>query len=301
MSRTTADALVISATGPDAGWTTGRQRLELMVRLPSGDLVKSSPEPKVEVERWIVKGMTVPVAFDPSRPWDCEVLTERITPLAQRLAEHDWTLCDLEEVTVRVRLAEFDYETGCEPNDPARAQEEARLREWQEQRHAQRPQGAVVEADGRLRGTADLISHEIKPSSRRGSKDRAGWTGKRLYRVWLFGHDPYPVLDEADFAHDGADRITSGRPRLRGGDVPVTVDPVDRGDVAFLWVEHTRPEADRGAKIIRQALENHRDGILDGRSMRYLYKNMPEDMRPAFVEQLQAAGIDVSPIARLRD
>lgn len=244
MGRVELDGFVISAEGPDAGWTTGRQQLELMVRLPGGEtLVLVSP--KVEIERWIVPGMVVPLSIDPAEPRRCDVLTDRIPPLSQRLADDDWTLCDLEEVGVLVKLAMF--EVGLATFDGGRAELEKRLREDKQRRLAARPDGEQVEPDGRLRGTADLVAYESRPSSHTNNTNSVrplGWDGQRIYRVWPFGRDPYAVRDEVHLPGSSSDR---DRALLAEGGVPITVNPDRHDDVEFLWAEWEAHRARREA------------------------------------------------------
>lgn len=243
--------LVMNARGPDKGFRTGKQKVSVALTLPDGDIVVIDDEPKAEIEQWIVRGMTVPVAVDGPNPTRGEVLMDRIAPLSQRMTSRDWALCRLENVRALIALNVFDRAQMNLNVAPQEAAANRELAQWLllsavQIKLAARAAEPVAGPDGRLRGTADLISNEAKPSSRSGSAgspDTAGWKGKRLYRAWLYGHDPYPVMDEAKFKPSRGGHQAS----LEGGDVPISVNPTDPTDVEFLWDEHdydpkARPE-----------------------------------------------------------
>ena len=289
MATLRTEAFVLEARGPDAGWTTGRQHLSMATRLPSGLLVETQDDPKAKVEQWIVAGMTVPISVDPRKPGRCEVATDAIPPLSRRLADRDWTLCDLEEVRIRERLTRFDLEHGADA--PERAAYARELMEWKRQKQAERARRAVTDGDGRLRGTADLISYEVKPSSRSASTDTAGWSGRRLIRVWPDGASPYAILDKVDFAAESRNR---GRALLEGGDVPVTIDPADPADVHFLWDEAKDPDLSRGERVIELVLAAVEAGTITQAQLDQGYTDTSAPLRATYLERVQARGLDVS-------
>lgn len=236
------ETLVLQAGGPAWRLSPWRKtRAELAYRDAAGALHRVEVHQHIPEERWIVPGMRVAAEVDGGR---AEVLIDEITPLQERIAACDPPLCDLETIgreleIVRREIAHAHLERpllGIEQDvvDAYDDFEDADHAQRLEQRVAARPAQPVVDAEGRLRGTADFVSRTIPPKSN--VHQRPAYRGRRLYRVWLYGSGPYPVLDNVHF---DAHRRKRDKALLAWGDVPVSVSPSDRNDVRFHWDEYT--------------------------------------------------------------
>lgn len=241
MSRTEMQGIVTMAEGPDGGWGTGNQVIYLAVKLPDGRTFHVLDRTaKAPIEQWVLRGMTVAVELKSRNPNKCDVLMDRIPPLSQRIARGDWAMCNLESVHALVLLTEFDIRETARGTDPAALKPLRDLAQWMvleaaRLKQAKRPAAPVTDPDGRLRGTADLVSCESKPGSLRGNSGaiQPSWRARRLIRIWPYGHAPYVIMDEAKLKDD-----KTARGYLPGGSVPVSIDPADPEDVRYLWDEH---------------------------------------------------------------
>lgn len=295
MGRIEVDAFVLAATGPDAGWTTGRQQLALAVRLPDGRLVVVDDDPKATHEQWIVRGMTVPVSIDPGKPKKCDVLVERIAPLSQRMAARDRALTALEEVAAEVRAVRAQADMGSSEVAAAMMGVAAGFADRDlalaQERLAARPQAPQLDAEGRLRGTADLIAYEQKPSSRAAAQnDNAGWKAARLVRIWLFGHQPYVVKDEVEISPRHHAEAT-----LAGGGVPVSAPADGSTDVRYLLDERTVSAAPAAPPPLAVEAQLTAAAVTDAQAsvVKASLDAVPPAMRPVVAEQLRASGLHV--------
>lgn len=244
--RLRIDAYVVEADAPAPRQLIPmRPTIVVVYRAADGRLLSARDTRRLPEERWIVRGMTIPVLIDPAKPHRAEVLVDEIPPLDQRVAACDPTLCRLEEVARHVygALNEMGVHEGLDLADEDGREIDA-MRKRMLEIHtggveadhaaaaAARPQAPEHGTDGRLRGTADLVSSTMRP--RDGSSETVvyTWRGKRIVRVWLYGHEPYPIVEEVKFD------VRDPRTRLAYGRVPVSVSPTDRTDVRYLWDEY---------------------------------------------------------------
>jgi hypothetical protein len=240
------DAYVIGAQAPRAlnvGHFVGHP-VHVVYRDASGRLVMAKADKELEEEQWIVAGMTVPFEPYDGSPTKGRIVLDEIPPLSERIAACDPPLCELESVWLRLRsiarelgghallwTSMYAKELGWLFDEiaggPAWSPDEQAVIE---RMLAERPQSPVVDAEGRLRGTADLVSMTGRPEERE-DPTTSFYEGKMIVRVWLYGQTPYPVLRQTTFDPD------DHRTWLGRGRVPVSVSQQDRNDVRFLWDE----------------------------------------------------------------
>ncbi len=254
------EAFVLQAVAPGVPGDREPRLIEVAyhdkARRPRAALVRAS----VPEDKWIVPGMTLTAYADPENPGEARIDLDGIPALAERIQANDPTLCELERVSRemsrrRRELLEADYDDTFHlelPPDIA-AEVERRSQAHQEADidalMASRPSEPVRDAYGRLRGTADLVSRTAPPLGAAHRAVDAEYRGSRIYRVWLYGHAPYPVLDEVRFGVSGE----GDRALLADGRVPVAVSPTERANVEFLWDEYDQdraPEPDTGSRLL---------------------------------------------------
>ena len=306
-------ALVVEAVGPARSLGVWRKcGIDLAYRDPAGVLRRARQTPRLRPEQWLVPGMTVFATVDGDQ---AEIDFDRIPPLADRIAASDPPLCRLETTMREVSVARrelLETETAAAQLAPEMRLAPDLLAELVRRDQATyeadlaallaaRPAHDVIDSDGRLRGTADFVAREQQPP-RDPSESSGGpplYKGRRLYRVWLYGRDPYPVADEVWFNKP----LNPDRALLLAGEVPVSVDPSDRDDVRFLWDEYDRDPVEvlhqRALKQTQRA--GHEAAYLAEKMLESTFAAIPDvAQRRALAEQMRAQGTTV-PDHLLRD
>ncbi len=104
-----ATALVVDADAPVAGasrWgSTGRGKVTILIDGGSGASICASRAMRLSEDRWLVRGMEIPISFDPERPDRFEVEWDAIPSLEDRVAANDSTLADPQGTLRRVAVA----------------------------------------------------------------------------------------------------------------------------------------------------------------------------------------------------
>jgi hypothetical protein len=104
-----ATALVVDADAPVAGasrWgSTSHGKVTILVDGVSGGTICASRTVRLSEDRWLVRGMEIPISFDPERPDRFEVEWDAIPSLEDRAAANDSTLADPQGTRRRVAAA----------------------------------------------------------------------------------------------------------------------------------------------------------------------------------------------------
>lgn len=299
------ELFVLYADGPAPKFQPRKSRFEFAYRDAAGAWQYAECAKRIHEPQWLVPGERVPGEIDPGNPRKAEVLWEEIVPLEQRILANDRALSGHHEVyrelklvrraMIHERVNQQVPDNSDLPEylrnalDTVQALESSDYAEDLAAFMATRPQQPLIDDKGRLRGEADLISRTISPPPGPGGDGAGGHWGKRIYRVWLYGYDPYPVLDKAWIGAAGS------RSQLAYGRVPVSVSQTDRNDVRFHWDEYDRdPGEVHHNQVMKEMGRALRDAnIMVDAQMKAVFEATPPEQRRFVAETMIAQGTHV--------
>ena len=251
-----ATALVVEAehpldNAPPIG-KTGRGTVRILVDAGSGPIYVARSF-RLTPDRWLVRGMEIPVAIDPSKPDEFEVDWDAIPSIEERAAANDPALADPRAAGTKVVEAmrsaglmgpDLDTIPGGIGELVARSQEaqkeatpdrfkEALEKAEQEPAPAGKERAVVLVATM----TASLAPDEHGPSYRTSSGKR-----RAVLSVNVPGRAPYAVFER---------KFKNPRKKgdVSGAGLPALVSATDPSDVEVQWDELPSLESELGQRI----------------------------------------------------
>ena len=240
--RLRARGLVIAAPPPyDRG--DYKDDVTVAVRPDGGPPIAVKARTRIDQDVWLVRGTSVTVEFDPSKPNDATL--EDVPSLKERIAAGDPALVD------PIGAARAVAEDVQEIEDAAAASrdvgEAARIRDlrlklqatdeaFRDERRlaveAEYGSGPLTAPDGRWRGFGRVVS---LTTARPKSGQNTGRDRKAIWAIQLIGQAPYATVLKERYRDR---QRAGGRFDIAGaGAYPLLVNPRDRDDIEILWQE----------------------------------------------------------------
>jgi hypothetical protein len=252
-------ALVVEADAPPKGavkWgNVGRSTIRILVDPGSGPISAARTE-HLKQERWLVRGMEVPVTIDPEKPDDFEVDWDAVPTIEERATANDPTLADpigaqrkVIEAMKAAGMAGPDLTSLPEAIGGALAKEEEARKSATPDRFGEAMERAAQEPAPAGKARAVVLISTIRPRMVQTGHDGGG-PSKRTTVGKCNAVLSVNVPGQASYAvYESKFNSPQGRGDALGAGLPALVSSGDPTEVEILWDELPSLESQIGQRV----------------------------------------------------